>query len=408
MMRLDLDEDPAVIKISGLLGKPPLEVVGMCWKLWSWVSRQCHDESVTDVTVGALRFRAAVTELTKQELERAIGIDGFVESMIKVKWLLELKNGLIAIPNYDRWLAKSAKTRGLATKRQRKHRAQQCHDGNVTMSRSDRDKNVTTVQDRTAEKTLVHPSDEQPLVSLRGIERSEPASPAPDSAWAAPGQTCPVPGQTCPVPGQTCPVPGQTCPVPGQTCPVPGQTWAAPGPGPGPGAAPAPAPAHENGAKTKPKKTPQKFCLTDCEDYQKLPASVQQVITDWMEYKRERNEGYKPTGLKQFVSLVARRVAETRAEVVVEQFRRSMSSGWAGWDFALPAGSEPKPTAPAIYKKPQDYDAALTAELKRAREIREGRDAREYREAREEEMRRQELMRQIRAIEQLAEKETVR
>lgn len=184
-------------------------------------------------------------------------------------------------------------------------------------------------------------------------------------------------------------------------------TWAAPVQtctAPGPGAAP----AHENGAKTKPKKTPQKFCLTDCEDYQKLPAAVQQVITDWMEYKRERNEGYKPTGLKQFVSLVARRVAETRAEVVVEQFRRSMSSGWAGWDFALPAGSEPKPTAPAIYKKPQDYDAALTAELKRAREIREGRDAREYRDAREEEIRRQELMRQIRAIEQLAEKETVR
>ena len=152
MMRLDLDEDPAVIKISEVLNKPPIEVVGMCWKLWRWVSLQCHDDSVTDVDTGEIQCRAAVTELTRQQLGRAVGMTDFVAAMIEVEWLVELPNGQIVIPGYENWLSQSAKTRALGAKRQRKRRALQCNDGGVTLSRSQRDRNVTTGQDNTVQK----------------------------------------------------------------------------------------------------------------------------------------------------------------------------------------------------------------------------------------------------------------
>jgi hypothetical protein len=61
------------------------------------------------------------------------------------------------------------------------------------------------------------------------------------------------------------------------------------------------------------------------------------VLVTWLAYKAERREGYKPIGLEQFVSVVARRIAEQGAGYVIKQFQRAMSSNWQGWDFELPA-----------------------------------------------------------------------
>ena len=50
-MRLDLYEDPAVAYMAERLGEREEVIVGFLHRVWSWASRQCHDGSVTNVTL---------------------------------------------------------------------------------------------------------------------------------------------------------------------------------------------------------------------------------------------------------------------------------------------------------------------------------------------------------------------
>jgi len=56
-MRLDLPEDPAVMRMADELGVREEVVVGYLHAFWSWVSRQCNGESVTGVTLLSLGRR---------------------------------------------------------------------------------------------------------------------------------------------------------------------------------------------------------------------------------------------------------------------------------------------------------------------------------------------------------------
>lgn len=135
-MRIDLMEDPAVMEIAESLGVREEVVVGYCHAFWSWLSRQCHDGSVTGVTLAALG--------------RRLNLPGFPEQLVEVGWLEYSDRGgkpLIVVPKFDRWLSQSAKQRALAAKRKQRER----HDDVTQMSRSERDKNVTTVEKRREE-----------------------------------------------------------------------------------------------------------------------------------------------------------------------------------------------------------------------------------------------------------------
>lgn len=141
-MRIDLMEDPAVMQMADELGIREEAVVGYCHALWSWVSRQCHADTVTGVTLASLG--------------RRINLPGFPELMCDVGWLEYDESGdrpAIRIPNWDRHLSQSAKKRANDANRQSKRRK------SVTLaSRSGCDNSVTKEEKRREEKNIhTHP-----------------------------------------------------------------------------------------------------------------------------------------------------------------------------------------------------------------------------------------------------------
>lgn len=61
---------------------------------------------------------------------------------------------------------------------------------------------------------------------------------------------------------------------------------------------------------------------------------VEAKVREWLQYKSERREGYKPTGLRNLLSEIANNVAKHGEAAVVELIGVCMSSNWAGiiWD----------------------------------------------------------------------------
>ena len=61
---------------------------------------------------------------------------------------------------------------------------------------------------------------------------------------------------------------------------------------------------------------------------------VLDAVKEWMEYKKERHEPYKPAGLKALLSQIESKEQEHGATAVINVIRESMSNGWRGiiWD----------------------------------------------------------------------------
>ena len=81
-----------------------------------------------------------------------------------------------------------------------------------------------------------------------------------------------------------------------------------------------------------------------------LSERLDQSLQNWIAYKTEKRQSYKPTGLKSLVSRVAN-VAKTYGEnAVIEAMERAMASGWQGWDHdieKLPPKAASKVLTPA-------------------------------------------------------------
>ena len=54
------------------------------------------------------------------------------------------------------------------------------------------------------------------------------------------------------------------------------------------------------------------------------------AVDDWLSYKQERREAYKPTGLKSFLSRVEREAQEHGDQAVADVIQLAMSNGWRG------------------------------------------------------------------------------
>lgn len=69
-------------------------------------------------------------------------------------------------------------------------------------------------------------------------------------------------------------------------------------------------------------------------DLSDLPDGVQSAVRDWLAYKRERRESYKPTGLSAFLNAVRQNTALFGEASVVGVIRASMANGYRGvtWD----------------------------------------------------------------------------
>ena len=69
------------------------------------------------------------------------------------------------------------------------------------------------------------------------------------------------------------------------------------------------------------------------------------AVDDWLSYKQERREAYKPTGLKSFLSRVEREAQEYGDQIVADVIQLAMSNGWKGiaWDRLQPSKEKQQP-----------------------------------------------------------------
>jgi hypothetical protein len=108
---------PEVLRIASKLGIHPDHAFGLCFRFWCWCDdnlNSCNAVGVTDVMLDALLDR-----------------DGIATALIEVGWL-QVRNGSLVVPNFDRHLSESAKKRGLSAKRTADSRSRKCNAENVT------------------------------------------------------------------------------------------------------------------------------------------------------------------------------------------------------------------------------------------------------------------------------------
>jgi len=73
--------------------------------------------------------------------------------------------------------------------------------------------------------------------------------------------------------------------------------------------------------------------VEDSEPMPEVPDSIRAAWTQWLAYKSERKEAYKPTGLRAAITHLRGRVTQIGAAAVRDKINKAMASGWKGWDF---------------------------------------------------------------------------
>ena len=89
------------------------------------------------------------------------------------------------------------------------------------------------------------------------------------------------------------------------------------------------------GEDLKPKKKkPEKASVTDQELIDRFGPYLSDAVKDWINYKKERRETYKPVGLRNLLSQVEHQAEEHGKQAVMDVIRLSISNGWKGiiWD----------------------------------------------------------------------------
>lgn len=82
---------------------------------------------------------------------------------------------------------------------------------------------------------------------------------------------------------------------------------------------------------------------------------VQTKLSEWLRYKQERREGYKPTGLKRFLSRVENALQSYAEADVLEQIDMAMANNWQGIAYdRLKGKARPRPTPEKSWEVPAD------------------------------------------------------
>lgn len=89
-----------------MMALPPDHAFGLCFRFWCWCDDQLQDANARGVS----------PELVDALVER----QGFAAALLEVGWL-QARNGSLVIPNFDRHLSQSAKSRALTASRVAKH-----------------------------------------------------------------------------------------------------------------------------------------------------------------------------------------------------------------------------------------------------------------------------------------------
>ncbi len=106
-MRTNLDSDPRIVVIAGMLSLTELHVVGCLWKLWAWADEHTIDGN--DIRV------------TEATLDRFTGVFRIC-SGVALRWLARRSGSLLSFPRFEEHNGQTAKNRSLTAKRVAKHR----------------------------------------------------------------------------------------------------------------------------------------------------------------------------------------------------------------------------------------------------------------------------------------------
>lgn len=159
-----LPDKPEIARVAKALGKSRDEIVGMVVRFWIWAQAHTADGHLPGMTTEMLAEVVHVPHRLFGELQ-------------KVGWLSETKGGLV-IPNFERWLSQGAKRRLRERDKKRRQRSEAaaslsrfCPDFVPDLSRSHRDKNGTTEEERRGEDNpSIKPTNSENLSLLENEE----------------------------------------------------------------------------------------------------------------------------------------------------------------------------------------------------------------------------------------------
>ena len=147
----DLPHKPEVMRMAEILSIDELQVVGHLVLFWSWcdanMSLDCPD------VIG-----------TKRGLDRASCRDGMVDALLSVGWLEIIADSgheLYRIPNFERHLSKSAKTRATEQRKKQQQRSRplstgdKCPEANGTKAGPEkRREEINNIEGRASEHRI--------------------------------------------------------------------------------------------------------------------------------------------------------------------------------------------------------------------------------------------------------------
>lgn len=203
-MRVGLPDDPQVVAIAAALGVTEEHVVGCLLRVWGLadehaVLRSCYGRGVTGPSPdagGDVRKEGFLAYYTLDALDAKARLPGLARHMEAIGWLTVYPDGL-GFPDWDTHNGTTGKERALAQKRMARMRrgasAAEAETGprRVTPAlRSDRNRSVTTEQNRTEQNK----EEETPLTPLRGVPPAGGDTPAAKkSPRKTPAEDVPVP-----------------------------------------------------------------------------------------------------------------------------------------------------------------------------------------------------------------------
>lgn len=163
-IRLDLREDPDVICIAGQLDLDNLVdheedlVVGKLNRFWAWANRELTDGNAPGVTPAWI--------------DRYVCVTGFAEALREVDWL-EVTEGGIVIPHFERHLSQGAKQRALTARRAASVRTKKRNAVSVTKSAPKEEKEKSIKKRPTVSKKSLEAAFETWWLSYRAERRKE-------------------------------------------------------------------------------------------------------------------------------------------------------------------------------------------------------------------------------------------
>lgn len=132
-------EKPEILLLSEILGVDSDIVFAKCFRVWRWADSHSHDGRLTGATL--------------KTVDRIAGHEGFANALQQVGWLQvapDLSEPALLIPHFERHMGRGAKSRLLASRRQRRKRSREPDTPPVT---HERDKSVTREEKRIEENS---------------------------------------------------------------------------------------------------------------------------------------------------------------------------------------------------------------------------------------------------------------